>query len=66
MSYFLMKTAPPTLLYQIIVQHNLLIFDENPSCTPLFHPAHFIYFQDFAILHILFHPAHLIPFCIIM
>ena len=26
-----------TLGYQIIVLHNLLIFEKNPSCMPLFH-----------------------------
>ena len=65
-----------TLVYQIIVQHILLIFGKNPSCTPLFHPAHFINFENFSILHwylfseslensilhALFHPAHLINF----
>ena len=47
-----------TLVYQIIVQHILLIFGKNPSCTPLFHPARFINFLSFASLHVLFHPAH--------
>ena len=65
-----------TLVYQINVQHNLLTFWKIPTCTALFHPAHFISFGKFSILHAfllseflknsilhaLFHPAHFINF----
>ena len=43
-----------TLGYQINMQHVLLIFWKNPTCTALLHPARFINFRNFSSLHVFF------------